>query len=89
MRGGKVSKIVPVAEVLLVERLDKIKKRSSTDPFTSIIANSNLGTVRYSSNVDYPEGTQVYFGGQHETLLVEGVELMAMKTENVFAKVLE
>ncbi len=84
-----MSKITAVKGYLLVERLDKVKKRSHNEPFTSIITSSNLGTVKFSSDEEYPAGTQVYFGGQHETILIEGVEVMAMKTENVFAKVSE
>lgn len=84
-----MSKITPVAGIIFVEGLDKLKKRTSHDPFTSLVSSSNLGTVKYSSDVEFPTGTQVYFGNTFEKLLVEGGEVMAMKTDNVLAKVTE
>lgn len=74
---------------VLVERLDKVRKRDPKQPFVSVITSANLGTVKFSSEQDYPVGVQVYFGGQHETILIEGAEILAMKLDNILAKVLE
>jgi hypothetical protein len=84
-----MAKVVPVKGILLVEQYDKLKKHNSSSPFTSVVVSNNLGTVKYSSDDDYPVGTQIYFANQFEKLTVEGQEVLAVKVENVFAKVVE
>lgn len=84
-----MSKVNPVNEFLVLVPFDKPRKSLGENPFSSLVASNNLGTVKYSSNLDFPEGTQVYFGGQYEKLIVEGVEVIAIKTENIIAKLQE
>jgi hypothetical protein len=84
-----MSKVKPVNDFLVLVPFDKPKKGLRENPFSSLVASNNLGTVKYSSHLDYPEGTQVYFGGQYEKLIVEGAEVIAIRTENIIAKLEE
>lgn len=79
-------KITPVNAMLVVEQYDKGRKRAQEGgPFTSVIASANFGIVKYSSNENYPPGAQVYFGSEHQKLVVEGAEVLVMKETNVIA----
>ncbi len=80
-------KVTPVNSMLLVEQFDKARKRSEGgSPFVTVIASANLGTVKYSSSQQFPVGTKIYFGSSHQKLIVEGTEVLAMKEDNVIAK---
>lgn len=82
--------VVPVNSMLLVEQFDKGRKRSEGgSPFVSVIASANLGIVKYSSDENYPAGTQIYYGNVHHKLIVEGSEVLVMKVDNVVAKLLD
>lgn len=74
---------------ILVEQMDKVKKKSDSSPFTRPVINTNLGTVKYSSDDGCPIGMEVYFGGKYEKINVDGVEVLAMKFDNIIAKVME
>lgn len=83
-----MSKVIPVNGMLLVEPYDKrIKKTDHENPFSNVVVSNNLGTVKYSSSEDFAAGSRVYFGGQHERIVVEGVEVLSMRTDNVIATV--
>lgn len=82
-----MSKVNPVNGMILVEPLDKLKKKAGENPFANIVASNNLGTVKHSSTPDYSVGLQIYFGSQYEKIIVDGAEVLAMKVENVIATV--
>lgn len=72
---------------VLLERYDKAKKKGDNSPFTSMLTSNNLGIVKYSGIVDITVGTQVYFAGQFESMVVDGFELLAMKQDNIIGVV--
>lgn len=84
-----MSKVIPVNRKIIIERNDKVKKGKDVGPFSTIVSSNNLGTVKYSSNEGIPVGTSVYYGGAHETLLIEGSEVLAMAEDNLIAFVVE
>lgn len=82
-----MAKIVP-RDCLIIEPFDRLKKHSLGDnPFAHVVASNNLGTVKYSLVSGLEPGRQVYFGSQYEKLIIEGVEVLAMKVENIIAVV--
>lgn len=74
--------------MVFIERQDKMRRKTEASPFARPVANNNLGVVKYSDTPGLEAGTEVYFGGQHETIQVEGAEVLAMKADNILAKVL-
>ena len=83
-----MSKILVLNGLVLIEKYDKVRKDKGSNPF-SLETNDNLGIVRYADPKS-PEylvpGTKVYFGNKHaDRLVVEGVEMYAMKPDNVVA----
>lgn len=81
-------KVVPVNNMILVERHDKGKqgKALGSNPFASVIASANLGIIKYANDTcGFSVGDQVYFGSTFQTLMVEGAEVLAMKEDNVIA----
>ena len=78
--------ITPVNDHILVEQFDKVTKKAGGSPFASVVSSNNLGTVRFSTDTRYPVGSKVYFTNKYDRLLVNGVELLAMKTSDVVAK---
>jgi hypothetical protein len=82
-------KVKTVNDMIVVVPFDKPKKAMGDNPFANLVVSNNLGTVKYSSYPEFPEGTTVYFGGLRETLIIEGVEVLAMKMENVIGVIIE
>ncbi len=81
-----MSKVNPVLGMLIVVPLDKVKKGATDNPFANMVVSNNLGTVKYRSDEsDYAAGELVYFGSVYERLVMEGVEVLAMKEDNIFA----
>jgi hypothetical protein len=82
--------------LILVEKYDQIKRdRGGSSPFR-IETNDNLGIIKYVDMSDdaVPKnlvpGVKIYFGPKYaERLTVEGVEIYAMKPDNVIAVVEE
>jgi hypothetical protein len=80
--------LVCVNGMILLEPYDKIKRKNEAgNPFVSVVTSNNLATVKFTASQEFPVGTKVYYGGSAERILVEGVELLATKTENIIAKV--
>lgn len=85
-----MSQVVPVNNVLIVEIYNKIKKKTpDSSPFSMPVSSQNLGTVKYSSSEDYPVGSHVFFAGQTERIMIEGVEVVAVKMSDIIAKYVE
>ena len=85
-----MSKITTTEGVIVVEIFDKREKADIMNPFASIVASANLGIVKYSRACnDLDVGQKIYFGGQYERLIIEGVDVLAMKESNVIAIVEE
>lgn len=78
-----------VNEFIIVKPLDKQNKKSEGSPFTQVVSSNNLGVVKHSSNPEFPEGTHVYFNGSSERIMVDGVEVLAMKWTNIVAKLVD
>lgn len=82
-----MNKILPQNSYLLVEIFDKAKKKTDHTPFIDPTTSNNLGIVKYSSESEYPIDSQVYFGDKYTRIMVGGTELLAIKTEDIIAKV--
>jgi hypothetical protein len=83
-------KIVPLNSMVFVEQYDKAKRRSeNNNRFISAVTSANLGVVKYSDHPEFPVGTMVYYGGNRESMVIEGCELFCMKAENILAKEVE
>lgn len=80
--------VAPVNNMVLVVKNDKASHKKQGG-FIAVAPSNNLGVVKYSSNELYPVGTQVYYGGHTEQLIVEGAEVLAMKVENIIAVLTE
>jgi hypothetical protein len=79
-----MAKIIPQEDMVVVEPYNKAAKREGDSPFASVVVSNNFGTIKYS-RLGPEVGLQVYFGGQYERIIMEGVEVLAMKRENVIA----
>jgi hypothetical protein len=82
-------RLQPVNDFIYVELNDKIRKKTGDSPFTTIITSNNEGTVKYSSSEQFPVGSVIRFGGDHQRENVDGADLLVMSISNIRAKVLE
>jgi hypothetical protein len=83
-----MNKLVAKNGYILVELFDKVnRKRSESAPFIEQTTSNNLGVVKHTDHEDFPVGTQVYFGDKYTRIMVGAYEMLAMKADDIIAKV--
>lgn len=75
-------------EYLAVQLLGKAEDQGGT--FVMPEDGHNLGKIKYISDAlkevtDLREGDKIYFGNVREQIMMEGVDVIVMKLDNVYA----